>query len=236
MAEGPDQPTRRAAPRVGCVLRLQYRSTGHLLVSYCTNLSRGGLFVASDTPLPHGAHVTLRVDVPGADAPQDLNAIVRWTRMETSEDGPPGMGLSFEGVDTVLGDRIDRIVSEFSPLLIEIVGAADQTWQHVAALARSLVTCDTHNHTFETAVAPDLSDADLVVVDVDAQPGAAMDLLQALGELDSPAVVLALVAGNSPELQAAASQFAHVVRTPVDKKQLQRALLERLAHVDAHQE
>jgi lipoprotein-anchoring transpeptidase ErfK/SrfK len=38
------------APRVGMVLEVRYRNAGQFLVSYCTNLSRGGLFVSTREP------------------------------------------------------------------------------------------------------------------------------------------------------------------------------------------
>ena len=71
---------RRSTPRVDVVLQLQYRSAGHLLVNYCTNLSRGGLFVPSTEPLPVGTQLQLELTVPGDATTTVLEGEVRWVR------------------------------------------------------------------------------------------------------------------------------------------------------------
>ncbi|MBK8720630.1 MAG: PilZ domain-containing protein, partial [Deltaproteobacteria bacterium] len=75
-----DPSHRRRAPRASVVLQLQYRSTSHLLVSYCTNLSRGGLFVPTQEPLSPGSRLTVSLQVPGAMEPIEAEAEVRWVR------------------------------------------------------------------------------------------------------------------------------------------------------------
>ena len=66
--------SRRRDRRASLVLPLEYRNAGHLLVSYCTNLSRGGLFLPTPEPLPVGATVTLVLRVPNRDRPVTLEA------------------------------------------------------------------------------------------------------------------------------------------------------------------
>ena len=83
--------SRRRDRRASLVLPLEYRNAGHLLVSYCTNLSRGGLFLPTPEPLPVGATVTLVLRVPNRDRPVTLEAKVRWIRDSDSTRGPAGM-------------------------------------------------------------------------------------------------------------------------------------------------
>lgn len=223
----------RSSERVGCVLGVRYRSAGHLLMSYCTNLSRGGLFIPTPSPLAMGDPVTLEVQLPGEDDVRILEGVVRWVRESPSDDGPAGMGVSFEDAEQVLGERIDAIVAELQRLTIAIVGDERQAWQHVAALARSLVTCETVHHAVDSVFAPDLSGADLVIVDLDSSPNEAMDLLRALEAMDGGPPTLALVASDNVRLRQVAETVAQVIPMPMDSAELQARMLERLARVDA---
>ncbi|MBL4686727.1 MAG: TIGR02266 family protein, partial [Nannocystaceae bacterium] len=130
---GPDEASRRReSGRASVVLQLEYRNAGHLLVSYCTNLSRGGLFIPSEQPEPAGTRLTLRLDVPGKAEPVSIEAEVRWVRAFDTDEGPTGMGLAFAAVDAILGDETDGIVAGFAPLRVELIGDRPAAWTHVA--------------------------------------------------------------------------------------------------------
>lgn len=217
--------------RVGAVLEVRYRNAGQFLVSYCTNLSRGGLFVATPTPAPVGTILTLAMGVPGMSTPASLRARVRWVRPTPDEGGPAGMGLSFERVDEVLGVHIDRIVARAAPLRIELVGRPDSAWRHIAALVRALVTCEIEQRTWNEDARTQVLGADLILVDVDGAPDEAIQLLEYLSEISNPPPALALCAARDAQLRASASRFAPVVSTPVDSDTLQTAVLESLGQV-----
>ena len=51
----------RRTPRVPVALELEYRSAGAFLVAYTTNLSKGGIFVDTSTPLPIGTVVATKL-------------------------------------------------------------------------------------------------------------------------------------------------------------------------------
>lgn len=218
-------------PRVGAVLEVRYRNAGQFLVSYCTNLSRGGLFVTTSTPAPVGTVITLSMGVPGMSEPASLSARVRWVRETPDEGGPAGMGLSFEQVDQVLGVHIDRVVARASPLRIDLVGRPDSAWRHVAALVRALVTCETVQRTLGADTPSDVIGADLVLVDVDGSPEEALALLEELAEISNPPPALALCSARNLQLRTRASAFAPVVATPVDSDTLQAAVLDALGQV-----
>jgi CheY-like chemotaxis protein len=143
------------------------------------------------------------------------------------------MGLSFEQVDEVLGGVIDGIVSHAAPLRIEMVGHPDRAWRHVAALVRALVTCETKERNLEPGVDAQLAGADLVLVDVDRSAAVALALLERLAQMSNPPPVLALCAGNNPQLRAQAGRFATVVSVPVDSDTMQAAVLTALGQVAA---
>lgn len=223
-------PDRRHADRHPCVLRVQYRGTGHFLVSYCTNLSRGGLFVTTSDPLDVGTLLTLDLSIPGGET-VEVNGRVAWVRAPRPDGTLGGMGLSFENVDTVLGDRIDTLVGDFTPLRVDIVSDPRTTWQHIAALVGSLVTCTTTHHPVLAVEAQTLSGADLVIVDLDADPDAGLELLADLDHADPRPPVLALCSARAVDVREAAQAHARVVPTPVDSVELQSSVLQTLTEV-----
>lgn len=216
------------APRVGMVLEVRYRNAGQFLVSYCTNLSRGGLFVSTRSPEPVGSELVLSLRVPGRMLPVTLRARVRWNRVEDSPEGPAGMGLSFADVDGMLGEHIDRLVASAEPLRVDLIGRASV---HLHALLRSLVTCETRQLELRPGVAEIIGRADLVVVDVDGDPPAAIDLLESLHRKDDPPPILALCDVRDAELRVRVSGRASIVPSPVDKRELQLKVLETLGQV-----
>ncbi|MBM4781553.1 MAG: TIGR02266 family protein [Archangiaceae bacterium] len=70
------------------------------------NLSEGGLFLRTSTPLNEGSRALLRF---GNENPIEAQARVVWARLE-GQGGPPGMGLVFEGVDADRLETIRRLV------------------------------------------------------------------------------------------------------------------------------
>ena len=219
------------APRVGMVLEVRYRNAGQFLVSYCTNLSRGGLFVSTRTPEPIGTELVLSLRVPGRALPVTLRARVRWNRSEDDESGPAGMGLSFADVDAVLGEHIDRMVSTAAPLRIDLVGRSDHASAHLHALLRSLVTCKTRQLALRPGMAASIAEVDLLVIDVDGEPRHALELIEAMQMRDDPPPTLALCGTRDPELRARVGRYAGIVATPVDNRELQLKVLETLGQV-----
>lgn len=213
------------------VLEVRYRNAGQFLVSYCTNLSRGGLFVSTPTPEPVGTQVLLSLRVPGRTVPATVSAVVRWNRSEENAEGPAGMGLSFADIDAMLGDHIDRLVSAAQPLAIDLVGRSDHAGAHLHALLRSLVNCQTRNLALRPGIEAQIGHSDLVVVDVDGHPRNALALLDALHHRDERPPMLALCSERDEELRTRAGKYAAVVPTPVDKRELQRKVLESLGQV-----
>lgn len=213
------------------VLEVRYRNAGQFLVSYCTNLSRGGLFVSTREPEPIGTELVLSLRVPGRSLPVTLRARVRWTRAEDTADGPAGMGLSFADVDGVLGEHIDHLVTNAEPLHVDLIGRSDHASAHLHALLRSLVTCETRQLALRPGVAQVIGRADLIVVDVDSDPPAALDLLEQLSEREDSPPVLALCGVRDADLRARVTRRATIVPTPVDKRELQQKVLETLGQV-----
>jgi uncharacterized protein (TIGR02266 family) len=216
------------------VLQLAYRSASHLLVSYCTNLSRGGLFVPSATPMPPGTRLKLSLAIPGEPNAVELAAEVRWTRAFDAIEGPAGMGIAFDGIDEVLGDRIDDLVKRFQPLRIELVGDHLPMLHDVAAQVRTLVSCETRERPLVAAgaIEKDLFAADLIIVEIGDDPGPALALLRHVaGHPGAPPRVALCDARH--EVRARAIAVARVIGMPLEPTELRRSVLESVAQVDA---
>ena len=217
--------------RAPIVLRVGYRNAGQFLVSYCTNLSRGGVFVRTPTPLTPGTTVRLDLKIPGRDSLTAVMATVRWVRERANRFGPPGMGLAFDNLEHSLGFAIDGLVAEAQPLRIDLVGPNALGSRHLGALVQSLLNCKVHHRELRRHVARRCATADLVIVDLQPQNAEALSLLESLAtSVDAPPV-MALCASSEQELAQTASEHARVVSTPVDRGEFQRSILETLSQV-----
>lgn len=230
--DDPHSDSRRDA-RADIVLELQYRNEGHLLVSYCTNLSRGGLFVPCSDPWPPGTPVQVRLSLPGEPVALPIAAEVRWTRYHEDREGPPGMGLRFQAIDRFLGERIDHIVSDFRPQRVVVASNNVAVRSHVAAQVRVLVRCETDLRSIDPAIVRELATADLVIVDLDHAGNEGVTLLEAMVGLPVPPPWVVLGERQPAAVRERAHLLRRFVYTPVDPHELRSAVLEALAHVRA---
>jgi hypothetical protein len=75
--------------------------TGEEVSGQARDVSIGGMFVETPTPLPFGTDVVVAVRLPGYKEDFQLPAVVRWTRLD-------GMGLQFK----MLGARETHAITE----------------------------------------------------------------------------------------------------------------------------
>jgi len=81
----------RASQRRLCTERIRYGVGRPSHEAATDDLSEGGLFIRTDSPMPVGTQLQLYLDVENFGIP--LRGVVRWAR-EQEEDGRPcGMGL-----------------------------------------------------------------------------------------------------------------------------------------------
>ena len=94
---------RRRDPRFPLSVRVRYPRRNAFFFEYTRNISRGGMFIATDTPRPIGDRFVFEMEIPDEDIPIKIKGEVRWR--VTPEDveavkGAPcdleaGMGISF---------------------------------------------------------------------------------------------------------------------------------------------
>jgi uncharacterized protein (TIGR02266 family) len=101
----------RKHARVPSRMRCWCEGENVTLYSRVGNLSEGGLFLRTSTPLREGVRATVRIGV-GEDAGTELQTAVKvvWTR-KGGQSWPPGMGLAFEALDSASLERLRQIIS-----------------------------------------------------------------------------------------------------------------------------
>jgi len=160
------RPTRRRHIRASVELAVEYRTAGGFLVSYSTDLSYGGVFVETPSPLEQGTSVTLRMHVPGLGEPLETEATVAWVRSKTTAEGSaPGMGLEFAALEVAFGEAIDRLVEGFGRLRVALLGGNPETRALLSRYLRGVFSCDVLDAIPQQNEGPP---CDLVVADLNA--------------------------------------------------------------------
>jgi PilZ domain len=83
----------------------EFASVGQLVSEYVTNISRSGVFIRSENPLPVGTLVNLCFSVILEDL-ETINGVGKVVRV--SQD-PPGMGIVFVELDSVSQKIIEEL-------------------------------------------------------------------------------------------------------------------------------
>jgi len=113
------KPAARQQPRVRAQAMVDYAGPdGHWHSGFSTNLSDGGMFVATVRLLAVGSAVKLRFQLPGGPR-IETTAVVRWVRQVDDQrpDAVPGLGVQFGALTGEVRDAIDAFVRERDPIL-----------------------------------------------------------------------------------------------------------------------
>lgn len=106
-------PEKRKGARAPIEIRVEYRTVGSFLSDWVVNISRGGMFIHTKSPLKIGATVRLVFSLPGMPFLFDINAKVKWSQTGPSDrQAFPGMGVEFIHIDPGVQKRIDAYVKQ----------------------------------------------------------------------------------------------------------------------------
>lgn len=106
-------PEKRNGSRAPIEIRVEYRTVGSFLSDWVVNISRGGMFIHTKSPMKIGAMVRLVFSLPGMPFMFDVNAEVKWSQTEPSDrQACPGMGVEFVQIDDRVQKRIDAYVKQ----------------------------------------------------------------------------------------------------------------------------
>lgn len=99
----------RQFDRATAVIKVNYSDHGALKMDYAQNISRGGLFLATDSEFELGQDIELHLNTHGLDKAIAVPGVVRWI----GERGAPpvrGIGVQFKLDNPEIRSRIDRMV------------------------------------------------------------------------------------------------------------------------------
>lgn len=108
---------KRVAARVAMQTQVDLSSDSNFFTGFSTNISEGGLFVATVNVLPPGTPVDVTFSLP-AGTRLTVKGEVRWTR-EVNDKTPevfPGVGVRFTEVDPAVVSQIKSFVQQREPL------------------------------------------------------------------------------------------------------------------------
>ena len=175
--------------RVPCGVKVGFRSPSAFLISYATNLSRGGMFLETEQPLAVNTELLLSLDVP-SHGTVELSARVAWIRSINESGGPEGMGLEFSQVAPEVGQVIDRLVAAFEGIQVALLSRDGRSSVAVARAIRAAIASAEIVEISEVSLLEAVSDdCELVVIDADS-------------ELDGGDKALAVVRNMEPPLPA----------------------------------
>jgi uncharacterized protein (TIGR02266 family) len=84
----------RRTPRIEVHLEIEYHDAGGFVRTCMRNLSAGGVFIQTDTPLPADSQFAVRMQLPGDEELMEAQCRVVWTK-HGSSCYPTGMGVQF---------------------------------------------------------------------------------------------------------------------------------------------
>jgi uncharacterized protein (TIGR02266 family) len=220
----------REYDRIPYSVQVEFRTASSFLVAYSVNLSRGGMFIETDSDVPSGVLIALDLQIPGA-ALLHLLGIVAWRRGPESSDGPPGLGIEFQDVAPQLGSMIDRLVSTFHGVHILVLSGDRQDRTTLARSIKSIIGTAEILQAADAGTAATMltGEIDLAVVDVDFDPDGALETLRA-AKLVSPKVpTVALTTSAKLRELARAAGADELATNPPPFAELQVVLVRALS-------
>lgn len=94
----PFSPERRAHQRYAVHLLIEYAAKDSFRSDYMADISGGGLFIQTLTPLPVGTEIEFKIAVPSIPKLIEARGIVVRISEQKTNDEPPGMGIKFIGL------------------------------------------------------------------------------------------------------------------------------------------
>lgn len=106
---------KRTVPRVEADFTLRFETVDQLALAYGTEISTGGMFLATSDPLPVGRELRVRLVLPETQKQITMRARVAHSRSSKEADAsglPAGMGVSFVALDAATRAELEGFVAE----------------------------------------------------------------------------------------------------------------------------
>jgi uncharacterized protein (TIGR02266 family) len=217
--------------RVPIALEVRYATTAAFLIAYTTNLSKGGVFLETPTPLPVGSEITLTISAPHAPEPMVVAGRVAWVRDQSNEEGyPVGMGVQFAQIEERYGAVIDHIVSRFEGVCILVVSTSAATRTQLVRYLKSIITAQVVEAGDITTVVQVLAArVDLCIVDLDDGEPGEVALLAARDRAEHQVPVIALARDEEIRVRGGTLGADEALPNPPPFGALQQAVIRCLA-------
>jgi uncharacterized protein (TIGR02266 family) len=221
----------RQFDRVPVALEVHYASACAFLVAYTTNLSKGGVFLETPSPLPIGSEITLTISAPHAPEPMVVEGRVAWVRDASDPEGHPvGMGVQFAQMEERYGAVIDHIVSQFEGVCILVVSSGATVRAQIVRYLKSIISAQVVEAADITTVVQVLAArVDLCIVDLDDGTQGEVTLLSAHDRPEHRVPVIALARDEETRQRGGLLGADEALPNPPAFSALQQAVIRCLA-------
>lgn len=106
---------KRTVPRVDADFTIRFETVDQLALAYGTEISTGGMFLATNDPLPVGRELRVRLVLPETLTEITMRARVAHRRTPAEADAaglPAGMGVSFVALDAATLAQLEGFVAD----------------------------------------------------------------------------------------------------------------------------
>ncbi len=104
---------RRASPRATTKIEIVFKESGAFYKAYMLNVSRGGLFIKTDSPLALETSVLLLLKIPSETETMEIEGRVVWVNPKSRKNSfPKGMGIQFVQMKSEDEEKIKSFVEE----------------------------------------------------------------------------------------------------------------------------
>ncbi|MBI3609856.1 MAG: TIGR02266 family protein [Nitrospirae bacterium] len=102
---------RRKDPRFDVSIKVDYSTKGMFISNYVTNLSKGGVFIQTENPLPIQSQINLTFTLPDININIEAKGRVAWTYdiKKGTSTIVPGMGIKF----TEIADEHKALIADY---------------------------------------------------------------------------------------------------------------------------
>lgn len=96
-------------------IEIMFKEYGSFIKVYISNITNGGLFIRTDTPLPIDAPVRLHMRLPEETKDIEIDGRVVWSFARSNKKAilPKGMGIQFVNMLPENAEKIKKITDRF---------------------------------------------------------------------------------------------------------------------------
>ena len=116
--------SKRTSPRAPVSIRVEYHRLNAFFSEYTRDISKGGIFIKTDEPIPVGTECQFSLSFPNHNDPITLQGVVRRVVEDADEQSDVkvdnGMGIAFKFSDAHEKAALAQLVEE---IMVEHLGA-----------------------------------------------------------------------------------------------------------------